>query len=117
MAAQAFGGTKTLIDHPDDIFAPIGKSVLGGVLDKLLIICVLTSASASTQTTILPTARTSLSMARLGAIPKRFAHIHPRNLTPDVSTLVDGRRLGARVLLPHRWAARTSCSTRSPRSG
>jgi amino acid transporter len=86
-AAQAFAGRGTLVANPDDIFAPIGNSVLGSVLDKLLIICVLTSASASTQTTILPTARTSLSMARMGAIPKRFAHIHPRNLTPDVSTI------------------------------
>jgi amino acid transporter len=89
-AAQAFSGVKTLADHPDDIFAPIGSAVLGGSLDKLLIIAVLTSASASTQTTILPTARTSLSMARMGAIPKVFARIHPRNLTPDVSTLLMG---------------------------
>jgi amino acid transporter len=90
VAAQAFAGTHTLAANTDDIFAPIGKSVLGNVLDKLLIICVLTSASASTQTTILPTARTSLSMARIGAIPRRFAHIHPRNLTPDVSTIAMG---------------------------
>src|SRR3954453_10838132 len=90
VAAQAFAGTDTLANNADDIFAPIGKSVLGGTLDKLLIICVLTSASASTQTTILPTARTSLSMARIGAIPKRFAHIQPRNLTPDVSTIAMG---------------------------
>ena len=50
----------------------------------------LTSASASTQTTILPTARTTLSMARFGSIPKIFGRIHPRYLTPDVSTLVMG---------------------------
>jgi amino acid transporter len=90
VAAQAYAGTKTLIDNPDDIFAPIGESVLGPVLDKLLIICVLTSASASTQTTILPTARTALSMARIGAIPRIFGRIHPRNLTPDVATLAMG---------------------------
>jgi amino acid transporter len=89
-AAQAFSGVKTLADNPDDIFAPIGSAVLGGTLDKLLIISVLTSASASTQTTILPTARTSLSMARSGAIPRTFARIHPRHLTPDVSTLAMG---------------------------
>src|SRR5581483_7627738 len=46
-----------------------------------------TSASASTQTTILPTARTTLSMARWGAIPKIFGRVHPRYLSPDVSTL------------------------------
>jgi amino acid transporter len=89
-AAQAFAGPKLLIDNPDDIFAPLGKSVLGTGLDKLLIIAVLTSASASTQTTILPTARTSLSMARQRAAPGIFARIHPRYLSPDVSTLAMG---------------------------
>ena len=56
-------------------------------MDKLLIIAVLTSASASTQTTILPTARTTLSMAKWGAIPEIFGKIHPRYLTPTVSTI------------------------------
>ena len=46
----------------------------------------LTSASASTQTTILPTARTALSMGAYRAIPRRFAAIHPRFLTPTWST-------------------------------
>src|SRR5204863_3936721 len=40
--------------------------------------------------TILPTARTTLSMARWGAIPKAFGDIHPRFLTPSVSTLTMG---------------------------
>jgi amino acid transporter len=61
--------------------------VLGSGLDKLLIIAVLTSASASTQTTILPTARTTLSMARAKAIPKQFGNVHPRYLSPGFSTL------------------------------
>ena len=65
----------------------LGTQVFGSPWDKLLIIAVLTSASASTQTTILPTARTTLSMARWGAIPPIIGRIHPRYLTPDVSTL------------------------------
>jgi amino acid transporter len=64
--------------------------VFGSGLDKLLIICVLTSASASTQTTILPTARTTLSMAKWKAIPEAFGRIHPRFLTPSFSTLLMG---------------------------
>jgi amino acid transporter len=56
-------------------------------MEVLLVITVLTSASASTQTTILPTARTSLSMAAYGALPRRFARIHPRYLSPSSSTL------------------------------
>jgi amino acid transporter len=86
-AAQAFGGTQSLIDNQTDVFAPIAKSVLGSPLDKLLIIAVLTSASASTQTTILPATRTSLSMARKGAIGQRFGEVHPRYLTPSFSTI------------------------------
>ena len=41
---------------------------------------------ASTQTTILPTARTTLSMAAHGALPRTLAEIHPRFLTPTWST-------------------------------
>ena len=89
-AAQAYAGTTFLKHHGDDVLSALGGPVLGSPLDKILIIAVLTSASASTQTTILPTARTTLSMARFGSIPKIFGRIHPRYLTPDVSTLVMG---------------------------
>jgi amino acid transporter len=89
-AAVAYAGPKLLSNNPDDVFAPIGKAVLGSGLDKLLIIAVLSSASASTQTTILPTARTSLSMARQGALPRAFGRIHPRFQTPDFSTILMG---------------------------
>ncbi len=70
--------------------AIFGTSGFGTFLSRLLILMVLTSASASTQTTILPTARTTLSMAAYKAIPAAFARIHPRYLTPTVSTLVMG---------------------------
>jgi amino acid transporter len=86
-SAQAYGGAKELIDNQDDVLSVLGGQVFGSPLDKLLIITVLTSASASTQTTILPTARTTLSMARHRAFPKRFGQIHPRYLTPSYSTL------------------------------
>ena len=69
IAAQAYDGTQVLIDNPDDVLSVLGTEVFGSPLDKILIIAVLTSAAASTQTTILPTARTSLSMARAGAMP------------------------------------------------
>jgi amino acid transporter len=59
----------------------------GSGWDKLLIIAVLTSASASTQTTILPTARTTLSMAKWKALPGVIGRIHQRYMTPSVSTL------------------------------
>jgi len=87
IAAQAFHGTQFLVNNSDDVLSALGKAVLGSPWYKLLIIAVLTSASASTQTTILPTSRTTLSMASHGAIPKYFARIHPRYLTPSTSTL------------------------------
>jgi len=70
--------------------AVFGSGTVGNVFFRLLLIMVLSSAAASTQTTILPTARTTLSMAVYRAIPKAFAKIHPRFLTPTVSTLVMG---------------------------
>jgi amino acid transporter len=78
--------------NADDVFAAMGHEVFGGgavgwIMVHLLAICVLTSASASTQTTILPTARTSLSMAVFKAAPDRFAKIHPKYLTPTDSTI------------------------------
>lgn len=89
-SAQAFHGPHFLSENAEDVLGALGTNVLGSPLDKLLIITVLTSASASTQTTILPTARTTLSMARFGSIPKAFGKIHPRYLTPSVSTLTMG---------------------------
>ena len=67
-----------------------GTSTVGSILSHLLILMVLSSAAASTQTTILPTARTTLSMAVYKAIPAVFAKIHARYLTPTVSTVVMG---------------------------
>jgi amino acid transporter len=89
-AAQAFHGTGFLGNNSSDVLNALGKGVFGGTLYRLLIIAVLTSASASTQTTILPTARTTLSMAKWKAIPSAFGRIHPRFLTPSFSTLLMG---------------------------
>ena len=81
--------------HEFDVLSITGSAIFGGggfgtFLSRLLILMVLTSASASTQTTILPTARTTLSMAAYKAIPAAFSKIHPRYLTPTVSTIVMG---------------------------
>jgi amino acid transporter len=91
VAAQADAGTHFLTANQNDVLSPLGTRVFGsGVLQKFLLFSVLTSASASTQTTILPTARTTISMASWGALPKAFARVHPRFQTPTVSTLAMG---------------------------
>ncbi|MFF0184985.1 APC family permease [Streptomyces sp. NPDC005244] len=97
-SAQSFAGVGDKgigLGNPDnsgDVLSSLGAEVFGTggwgqVATKLLIVMVLTSAAASTQTTILPTARTTLSMAAFKAIPQRFARIHPRFLTPTWSTV------------------------------
>ena len=82
-------------NHGGDVLSVLGGAIFGSggfgtFLSRLLILMVLSSAAASTQTTILPTARTTLSMAAYKALPDSFAKIHPKYLTPTVSTLVMG---------------------------
>jgi amino acid transporter len=89
VAAVAFDGVESLADQ-DDVLAVLGGEVMGSGLDKILIIAVLTSAAASTQTTILPTARTTLSMAAYQALPASFSKVHPRYFTPTTSTIAMG---------------------------
>ncbi len=85
---QAYHGTAFVAneEHASDILNALGKDVLGALGVKFLIVAVLTSAAASTQTTILPTARTTLSMSHWGAVPSAIGKIHPRFLTPTLST-------------------------------
>jgi amino acid transporter len=85
VAAQAYGGVDALADS-DDVLSVLAHDVLGP-FDKLLIIAVLTSAAASCQTTILPAARTQLSMAAKRAIPTYFGKINEKGLTPGTSTV------------------------------
>lgn len=101
VAAQAFAGVGDSgiglanPENADDVVAALGTavfgdSVLGGIAVKALVLMVLTSATASTQTTILPTARTAFSMAFHRAAPRPFAATHPRFATPHVATWAMG---------------------------
>ncbi|MCX6434027.1 MAG: APC family permease [Actinobacteria bacterium] len=98
VATVAFAGTGESglgLANPDnsgDVFHALGPSVfgdsgMGKAMEILLILSVLSSASASTQTTILPTARTTLAMGAYKAVPSMFARIHPKYMTPTVATV------------------------------
>ena len=87
-AVVAFAGLELLGEFADDesIFSVLAADVLGSPWDKLVVLAIVTSAIASTQTTIIPASRTTLSMARSGAYPAVLARIHRRFRTPHVST-------------------------------
>ncbi len=101
LAAQSYAGIGTKgigLGNPNnqgDVLSVLGHSVFGtsgfgNVLVHMLLLMVLSSAAASTQTTILPTARTTLAMGVYKAIPSAFSKVHRRFLTPTVSTVVMG---------------------------
>jgi amino acid transporter len=101
LSAQIYAGVGAKgigLGNPDnsgDVLSVLGKAIFGtawfgSFFTHLLILMVLSSAAASTQTTILPTARTTLSMAVYKALPSSFAKMHPKYLIPTVSTLAMG---------------------------
>ncbi len=91
-AIVAWGGVSGAEKFNNDatILATYAKEVLGGTLGLLVLLSVVVSALASTQTTILPASRTSLSMARAEAMPHAFGEISGRFFTPVVSTVTIG---------------------------
>ena len=76
-------------DNAGDVFRAISEPVLGQ-WSWIVLLAVLVSAVASTQTTILPAARGTLAMGVYRALPSDFAKIHAKYKTPTVSTLVIG---------------------------
>lgn len=91
VAVLAYAGpARVAAEGGEDVFAAFGTAVLGGVGGTLLLLAVLTSAVAGTQTTILPAARTLLAMGAFGALPRPFADISPRSASPSVATWAVG---------------------------
>jgi len=90
IAAQSVRGPKYLVDNSGDVLSAVGNIVLGTSWGKLLILAVLSSAVATTQTTILPAARSTLAMGAHKAFPEWFAKVDPRHLTPANATWTFG---------------------------
>jgi amino acid transporter len=94
-AAQSVHGPGFLGDNSNDVFHAAGQVVfgtngIGWLMLKLLFLAVLSSAAASCQTTILPAARTALSMSMHRAAPAKFGEVSPKYLTPAWSTWLFG---------------------------
>ena len=77
-------------ENADDVLTIVGEPVLGAIMTSILLLTVAVSAAASTQSTILPSARGALAMAVYEAIPARFGEVNPRYKTPGFATLVMG---------------------------
>ncbi len=101
LATQSFAGIGSHgiglgnPNHTNDVLSILGPAIFGhstlaSILDHLLLLMVLSSAAASTQTTILPTARTVLSMSVHKALPDVFKKMHRRFLTPTIATVSFG---------------------------
>jgi len=90
-AALAWLGTERLAETEDEgVLALISGDAFASPLDKIVVIAVMLSALASTQTTVLPSSRTLLSMARHRATPGTFGRVHQRYLTPHIATWAVG---------------------------
>ncbi|MEU3844404.1 APC family permease [Streptomyces sp. NPDC028635] len=98
LAYAGVGTTGVGLGNPDnfgDVFSAIGQAVfgtgaVGTFLWHLLVLMVLSSAAASTETTVLSLGRTLLAMGRQGAVPRVFARTHPRHASPHVGTVAIG---------------------------
>ncbi|HUN35920.1 MAG TPA: APC family permease [Trebonia sp.] len=82
-------------DNSGDVISALGNAVFGSngfgqVCWRLLLLMVLSSAAASTETTVLTLGRTTLAMGSFGGLPRAFARIHPRFASPQVGTIMTG---------------------------
>jgi len=79
---------KELSSQGPNVLFYFAQRASGPWMGYLMIIAVLSSTVADTQTTLLPAARVTLSMARDGVFPRVFGIIHGRFQTPMIGTLI-----------------------------
>ncbi|WP_456696663.1 APC family permease [Aeromicrobium sp. P5_D10] len=97
MAFAGIGDEGAGLGNPDiqeNAFFALAGPVLGSFA-ILVSLAVLASSAASLQSTFVSPARTMLAMGHYGALPQKFARIHPRFKTPSYSTLVSAVVTGA----------------------
>ena len=75
-------------NNQSDVLYFFAQQISGTPLAYLMILAVLSSTVATTQTTLLPSSRLTYSMARDGVFPKAFGTIHKSWRTPWVGTII-----------------------------
>ncbi len=88
VAVQMLLGPSAINAQGTSVLFYFGQQFAGPWASYVMIFAVLSSTVATTQTTVLPAARITLSMARDGVFPKVFARISPRFQTPVVGTIL-----------------------------
>jgi amino acid transporter len=88
IAAQMLLPAREWNAHSTTILWYFAQQAAGGWAGAVMLIAVLSSTVATTQTTLLPAARITLSMARDKVWPKAFGTVQGRLLTPAVGTLI-----------------------------
>jgi amino acid transporter len=89
-AIQALLSLSSLTDpnNQNDILYFFAQQISGTPVAYFMILAVLSSTVATTQTTLLPSSRLTYSMARDGVFPKAFGTIHKTWRTPWVGTII-----------------------------
>jgi amino acid transporter len=77
-------------DNSTDVLAVVGNDVLGSGLGHLMSLAVMLSAAAALTASVVPTARSMLSMGVYRALPTPFARVDPRSGSPVVATVAVG---------------------------
>ena len=98
VAAQMLLPRSTL-ENSDDLLFVFGQAFAGKWAAWVMLFAVLSSTVATTQTTLLPSARISYSMARDGVFPKLFGSVSRKFQTPIKGTLVLAAISGATIVL------------------
>jgi amino acid transporter len=88
VSAQMLLPAKEFSSQGPDVLFYFAQRAGGPWMGYLMIIAVLSSTVADTQTTLLPAARVTLSMARDGVFPRVFGVIHGEFQTPMIGTLI-----------------------------
>ena len=88
IAAQMLLPARAWSAHQDTILFYFAQRAAGSWAGYVMIVAVISSTVATTQTTLLPAARITLSMARDQVWPKVFGTIQGKLKTPAVGTLI-----------------------------
>ena len=106
-AMQAFLGASALTNsnNQSDVLYFFATQISGTPLAYLMVLAVLSSTVATTQTTLLPSSRLTYSMARDGVFPRAFGTIHKSWRTPWVGTIISSILAIAVILLQTQFAS------------